>query len=385
MDLLSRLSFELPTRIEFGTGVTARVADTLKELDTHCVLIVTDKGIRSAGLLDKVTAPLVTTGITFEIFDNVEPNPKDYKIEEGTEAAKRIEADCIVAVGGGSPIDCAKAVAVLTSLGGKLPDYAGIDKIGGTPLPVVAIPATAGSASEVTFSAVLTDSRAKSKFSLRSARIAPVVALADPVMTSSMPPDLTAATGMDALTHAVEAYTSLPANAFSDACALQAVELVSKHLARAVSNGQDMEARAGMLLGSMLAGIAFSHSDVGAVHCLAESLGGMYDAPHGLCNSVMLPAVMEYNLDYSRERYARVASAMGLKFDTVEEGARMAVEAVRRLSAEIGLPGFASLGISESDFTRIAHLSASNGSNPSNPRPMTEDDYLHLLQQMSDG
>jgi len=384
MDLLKSFSFELPTRIELGAGVAGRVADTVRELRAGRVLLVTDRGIRAAGLLDSVSAPLEAAGVPFDVFDNVEPNPRDYNVEEGAQAARQLEADCLVAVGGGSPIDCAKAIAVIAALGGRPADYAGPGKVGGRPLPIVAIPTTAGSASEVTFSAVITDSKAKSKFSIRSARIAPAVALADPAMTSSMPPGLTAATGMDALTHAIEAHTSLPANALSDACALHAVELISRHLARAVASGRDMEARAGMLLGSILAGIAFSHSDVGAVHCLAESLGGMYDAPHGLCNSIILPAIMEHNLSHCRERYARIACAMGLKFDSAEDGARMAVESVRRLSSEIGLPGFASLGIGESDFGQIARLSAANGSNPSNPRPMAEDDYLHLLHRMTE-
>ena len=201
-------------------------------------------------------------------------------------------------------------------------------------------------------------------------------------MTITMPPGLTAATGMDALTHAIEGYTAKVSEPLADAAALYAIELVTKYLKTAVFEGTEMEARAGMLLGSVLAGIAFSHSDVGSVHCIAEALGGKYDTAHGVCNAVVLPAVMEYNMDYCRERYARIALAMGISFDSTEDGAIRAVEAVKQLAADVNLPSFGSFGVKAADIEELALKSFVNGSNEDNPRPMSKDDYLTLFNRM---
>jgi alcohol dehydrogenase len=188
---------------------------------------------------------------------------------------------------------------------------------------------------------------------------------------------------MDALTHAVEAFTVKGANPLSDAMALHAVEWISVHLPTAVKDGQNLEARAGMLLASLLAGIAFSHADVGAVHCIAEALGGMYDLPHGVCNAVVLPFVMRYNMNSCRARYARLASAAGIDFQGVENGAAAAVRWVEELADAVKLPRFSSFGVDPSDFPEIAAKSAENGSNPSNPRPMAAGDYEALLKEMA--
>ena len=249
---------------------------------------------------------------------------------------------------------------------------------------MIAIPTTAGSGSEVTFSAVVTDSGKHFKFSIKDPKIAPRVALVDPEMTLSMPAALTAATGMDALTHAIEAYTAKAAEPLSDAAALYAVELISTHLRTAVFDGQNIEARSGMLLGSLLAAIAFSHSDVAAVHCIAEALGGQYDLPHGVCNAVTLPAVMAYNLDYCVDRYARIALAMGLGDGRIESRARQAVAEVKKLADDIHLPDFRQLGVKESDFEKLADDSAANGSNRDNPRPMEKGDYLNVLMALNE-
>jgi alcohol dehydrogenase len=187
---------------------------------------------------------------------------------------------------------------------------------------------------------------------------------------------------MDALTHAIEGYTAIVAEPLADAVALHAIELISRYLKVVFSDGQNLEARAGMLLGSLLAGIAFSHSDVAAVHCIAEALGGKYDAPHGVCNAVVLPEIMAYNMGYCRERYARVASTMGINYEGVEDGARKAVEAVQQLAYDVKLPSFRNLGVKEEDFEELAHNSALNGSNKDNPRPMDKDDYLCVLKNL---
>jgi len=384
MDILGNFSFELATRIEYGVGLCDSIGDILKDLGASRILIVTDPGIEKSGLLDGISARLKEKEIIFGVFDSVEPNPRDTNVEACARAARSLNADWLLAVGGGSPMDCAKAAAVLATHEGKIKDFEGVENIPGDALPLAAVPTTSGTGSEVTMSSVITDTSENYKFSIRNRKIAPRIALADPRMTATMPPSLTASTGMDALTHAIEAFTAKPANPLSDAAALYAVEMISRHLVNAFSRPGDISARAGMLLGSLIAGIAFSRSDVGSVHCIAESLGGMYDLPHGLCNAIMLPAVMEYNLDFCAERYARIASAMGEKYATDGEGAMKSVETVRRLAREVKLPPFRSLGISEDNFGLIAGNSVRNGSNQSNPRPMKESDYTNLLRSLRD-
>ncbi len=380
MNLLNSFSFELPTKIEYGVGSARGLADAVKNLNAGKVLLITDKGIVNSGLLEKVAGSLKAHKMNWKVFDNVEPNPKDYNVQEGAEIARRFGPDCLVALGGGSPIDCAKAIAVLAFQGGAVRDYEGPDKIGADVLPLVAVPTTAGTGSEVTFSSVITDSGEKFKFSIKDPKIAPKVALLDPEMTLTMPPELTASTGMDALTHAIEAFTAKVSEPIADSAALYAIELIARYLRIAVSESHNLEARAGMLLGSVLAGIAFSHADVAAVHCVAEALGGKYDAAHGVCNAIVLPAVMAYNMEYCKERYARIAAAMGLAVENVDQGAERAVEAVKKLASDIHLPGFNSLGVKEKDLEELAVNAFKNGSNIDNPRPMKKEDYLNLFQ-----
>ena len=383
MDLMMRFDFALPTRIEYGPKCGSEPGRYLDELGVTRVLVVTDAGIRQAGLLDPVEESLSREERTWSVFDAVSPNPRDEEVERASEAARAFGADGLLAVGGGSVLDCAKAASILIVQGGKTREYEDRDRIGVDVLPMVAVPTTAGSGSEVTFGAVITDASNHDKFSVKSPRIAPRIALVDPEMTLSMPPGLTAATGMDALTHAIEGYTATSANVISDAAALRAVSLIVRHLVQAVHHGDDLEARAGMLLGSVLAGIAFSHSDVGAVHCLAESMGGLYDAPHGACNAVVLPEMMQHNRSACPERYAEIAAAMGLSFADTNRGAKEAVAYVRRLAKKVRLPGIRELGLHDEDFEDLARRSVRNGSNGSNPRPMAEEDYLQVLRRLA--
>jgi alcohol dehydrogenase len=249
--------------------------------------------------------------------------------------------------------------------------------------PLLCVPTTSGTGSELTFSAVITDTENRYKMTIKNRFTAARAAICDPELTLSAPPALTASTGMDALTHAIEAFTATCAEPLADAAALYAVELIYNSLIPAFRNGNNLEARSKMLMGSMLGGIAFSHADVASVHCIAEALGGRYDLPHGTCNSIILPYMMEYNMDYAVEGYARIARAMGLSPDSGKAGAQRAVEAVRRLAGEVELPLFSSLRIDPADFPAIAGASARNISNSSNPRPMGEEDYLALLKIMA--
>lgn len=378
MEIMNPFSFELPTRIEYGIGAVEKLGNCLDDLDAKKVLIVTDEGILQSGLAEQVLETIKNKGLESVVFSGVEPNPKDHNVHDGAEAAQHLGADCIIAVGGGSPIDCAKGIALVAATGGKIRDYQDPSRIT-RGLPLIAIPTTAGTGSEVTFGSVITDTSENFKFTVKSPLIGPAVALVDPKMTITMPPALTAATGMDALTHAVEGYTARKAEPIADALGLYAIELISKYLRRAYNQGDNLEARSGMLLGSIIAGMCFSHSDVASVHCIAEALGGKYDLPHGVCNAVVLAPMMKYNMDYCREKYALVAKAMGFNYKDEEEGCQIAVEEVAKLARDVELPPFRDLGAKKEDLEEIAIKSAKNGSNMDNPRPMEKDDYLKFL------
>jgi alcohol dehydrogenase len=383
--LFAPFDYILPTAIRYGEGISSAIADELAGAGIHSVLLITDPGIKQQSFAAEIVENITRRHIIVYIFDQVEANPKDYNVQAAAEQAVTLKVDALVAMGGGSPIDCAKAASVVAVQGGAVRSYEVSSRIGKNPLPLYTIPTTAGTGSEVTFSSVITDSKEHFKFTIKSPAIAPRTAFIDPLLTLSKPASLTAATGLDALTHAIEAYTAKNANPLSDAAALHAVELINRHLVTAVFEPKNLDARAGMLMGSLLAGIAFSHSDVAGVHCIAEALGGKYDAPHGACNAIALPVMMEYNLEYAVERYARIAGAMNLTFTGDEDGARLAAERVRSLAEEVNLPDFRSLGVQETDFRELAENSARNGSNRDNPRPMSAEDYMRVLEKLYRG
>jgi alcohol dehydrogenase len=375
-------SFSLPTKIVYGPGCLTSLIDELKLYNGRKPIIITDKGVREAGILDKIIVLLEQNNTKYIVYDGVEPNPKDVNVEEGARIAREFGADSIIAIGGGSPIDCAKSIGVLLAHNGdKIKSYEG--KTAATkPLPLlITIPTTSGTGSELTFSSVITDTQNNYKMTVKSQYTAAKVAICDPELTLSLPAHITASTGMDALTHAIEAYTATCSEPISDALALYAIELIYNNLYKAVNEGDNLQSRSAMLLGSMMAGIAFSHSDVASVHCIAESLGGVYDLHHGVCNAIFLPHVMDYNMEYSVERYARIAIAMGYCFENQLEGAKKAVEAVKKLAIDVNLPLFSSLNVETNDFERLAEMSAKNISTESNPRPMKKEDYLTVINK----
>ena len=385
----SIFSFVLPTKIIFGPGCVKTISEQLSELCITRPLVVTDAGVSAAGVLDKVLAAL-PGNVGYKVFDGVEANPKDVNVAAGAEVYRAFGADSLVAAGGGSPIDCAKSIGVLVANGAPdIKAFEGKNRPSRPLPPLVAVPTTSGTGSELTFSSVITDTRNNYKMTVKNAYTAPKIALCDPELTLTVPPAVTAATGMDALTHAIEAFTATCSEPISDAAALYAIELISQSLIPAYKNGRDLEARSRMLMGSMLGGIAFSHSDVASVHCIAEALGGMYDLPHGVCNAVFLPYVMEYNMAYCEDRYARVAKAMGIfcgrdgvplsETSHMPLLAQAAVDAVKQFALDVKIPSFASLKIDPSDYSKIAASSAKNISTASNPRPMTEWDYMTVL------
>jgi len=379
--MINNFDFILPAKIRYGKGMVKVLGEELRLLKTKKVMIITDIGLVKAGLVNRITDLIQAEGLSFITYDEIEANPKDYNVELASEIARKQSIDTIVAFGGGSPIDAAKAVAVLTKQGGKVRDYQGKGKIKDDCIPLIAIPTTAGTGSEVTFSSVITDTKEKYKFTIKSLAIAAKVAIIDPELTLTVPPMVTAATGIDALTHAIEGYTANCTEPIAEAVGLYAVEYIAKNIVEAVKNGENIEARDKMMMGSLLAGLSFSHADVASVHCMAEALGSMYDAPHGMCNAILLPYVMEYNLPSAEFKYARVARAMGIDEKDDSKAAVKGIEYIKRLSKEIRLPGIKSLKINKEDVNLLAEMSVKNGSNESNPRNITKDDYIMLFNK----
>ena len=382
--MINNFDFILPTKIRYGRGIVQVLGEELKIVKAKKVMIITDKGLVHAGLVNKITALIKAEDLSYIIYDDIEANPKDYNVEMAAEEARKQFIDTIVAFGGGSPIDAAKAVSVLIKQGGKVRDYQGKGKIKDDCVPLITIPTTAGTGSEVTFSSVITDTKEKFKFTIKSPAIAAKVAIVDPELTLSVPPIITAATGIDALTHGIEGYTANCTEPIAEAVGLYAVEYIASSIKEAVNNGGNIEARDKMMMGSLLAGLSFSHADVASVHCMAEALGSMYDAPHGMCNAILLPFVMEYNLPSAEYKYARVARAMGIEEKEDHAAAVKGIEYIKKLSKEIGLPGIKSLHINKADFPILAEMSVKNGSNGSNPRVVTKEDYIMLFNKVYD-
>ena len=378
---MNPFEFTLPTKIIFGPGCVKQLAEEIAAIGGKKPLIITDPGIRSAGIDRIVTDLLDKAGIEYGLFDGVEANPKDVNAEAAAREARACGADFLIAVGGGSPIDCAKAVGVLLAHDAEfIKPYEGKTAATLPNPPLITIPTTSGTGSEITFSSVITDTKNKYKMTVKSPYTAATTALCDSELTISVPPAVTAATGVDALTHSIEGFTATCSEPIGDAAALYSIELIAGNLVKAYKDGSDLEARSNMLMASMLGGISFSHSDVASVHCIAEALGSMYDLPHGTCNAIFLPYVMEYNMDYCVDRYARVAGALGLTYDSDEDGAAKAVAYVKQLTKDVELPTFASLDPDPADFAALADMAYKNGSNDSNPRPMTAADYEALLK-----
>lgn len=374
--------FHAPTRIVFGSGAAAQVkAEAERAGADDRPLVVTDKGIVAAGLAEKVLAPFPRA----LVFDEVEANPRHTTVNRAGELARTAKPRLVIGLGGGSALDAAKAVALLATNPGGIEDYEGRAKYSVPPLPVMAIPTTCGTGSEVTWVAVITHTGRKFKMSIKGSAMYPAVAVADPDLLRSLPASLVASTGMDALTHAVEAYTVKSASFLTDIFARDAVRLILSSLSGAYSDIKaNTEARERLMLGSLTAGLAFGNSDVGAVHCLAESVGSMFDTPHGMANAVFLPHVMEFNLAAVGSRYADLARLAGIEEDDDRRAAQKFVARVKDLSRTLGIPSFKSLNIPESAFPEIAEKSFQNNSNPSNVKEFGVADYLGIIRKANE-
>lgn len=376
--------FQTPTKIISGIGSTAEIIKELNDLHAKKVLLITDPGLVQAGVAQQVVEMLKQAAVEVEIFDAVEPDPSIQVATKAAEMAKNVKANVLIALGGGSAIDTAKSAALLVTNGGYLKDYAGVNKVVKPILPLIAVPTTAGTGSEVTIFAVMSDPDKQEKFTISSALIAPAVAVLDPLLTLKLPPSVTAFTGMDALTHAIEAFTSSIAQPPTDALALSAIKLVLKHLPVAVGRGDNIKARDGMLQASLLAGIAFNNAFLGLAHAIASPLGGHFHVPHGLANAVMLPYVMEYNLPTAVRRYAEIGCALGLQAvgDTPRAVAEKTVAAITQLARDINIPEkLSNIGAKEELLPLVARDALKSIQLKFNVRNASEKEILALLQK----
>jgi alcohol dehydrogenase class IV len=326
----------------FGNGALSKCAEYVRTFGATKILVVSDDGLVRAGWTPKVESLLKGAGIDFVRFDAVSPNPRDGEVMEGADYYRKQGCDMIVAVGGGSPMDCAKGIGVVAANGGHVLDFEGVDNVPIPMPPLLCIPTTAGTAADLSQFAIILDSLRSNKIAIISKGVVPDISLIDPETTCTMDAELSAATGMDALTHAIEAYASNAASPITDLHALKAIEYLIAYLPQAIRRPLDTEARAGVMLGSLLAGLAFSNASLGLVHAMAHALGGQLDLPHGLCNALLLEHVIAFNYEAAPERYDRVASALLAKPDPTRHGpsrggSAAIAEGLARLRRSLGL------------------------------------------------
>lgn len=378
----------LPTRNVFGEGAVQEAGNLGKSLGMKKVMLVTDAFLGSSGMADKVKKIYEEAGIECEVFAKAEPNPTDKNVEEGIEFYKEHACDSIVSLGGGSAHDAAKGIGLLAANGGKISDYEGLDMSTNDMVPLMAINTTAGTASEITRFAIITDTSRKVKMAIVDWRVTPHISINDPELMVGMPPSLTAATGMDALTHAVEAYVSTAANPLTDSAAIKAIEMIAQYLPKAVANGDDMEARDKMAYAQYLAGVAFNNASLGYVHAMAHQLGGFYNLPHGVCNAILLPHVEQFNLIGNIDRFGDIAVALGLNIEGLSalEAAQVAIDELYALGQLIGIPSnLQELDVKEKDFETMAKNAQLDVCQATNPRKATLEQVIEIFQSAFDG
>ena len=364
-------TFFIPAVNIMGTGCLDEAMDTIGKYGFRKALIVTDVGLAKAGVAKMIAQKLAMQDIDSVIFDGAKPNPNMANVELGLGLLKENRCDFVVSLGGGSPHDCAKGIALCATNGGQIRDYEGVDQSSKPQLPLIAINTTAGTASEMTRFCIITDESRHVKMAIVDRNVTPLLSVNDPALMVAMPQGLTAATGMDALTHAIEAYVSTAANPITDACALKAITLISNNLRLAVRDGSDMAARENMAYAQFLAGMAFNNASLGYVHAMAHQLGGFYDLPHGVCNAVLLPHVQSFNAQVCAPRLTDVAHAMGadIRGLSPEEGAQSAIAAIRRLSSDVDIPaGLRELGARLNDVPMLATNALKDACGFTNPR-----------------
>lgn len=369
-----------------GAGAISHIVDEAKGRSFKKALIVTDKDLVKFGVVSKVTDLMDQNGLAYEVFDDVKANPTVAIVKEGVAKFAQIGADYLIAIGGGSPIDTAKAIGIITNN----PEHADVVSLEGAvetknkSVPIIAVSTTAGTAAEVTINYVITDEEKKRKFVCVDPHDIPVVAIVDSEMMSSMPKGLTASTGMDALTHAIEGYITKGAWELTDTLHLKAIEIISRSLRSAVNN--EPKGREDMALGQYVAGMGFSNVGLGIVHSMAHPLGAFYDTPHGVANAVILPYVMEYNAPATGEKYREIARAMGVQgVDEMsqEEYRKAAIDAVKKLSEDVGIPKtLREIGVKEEDLKALSESALADACTPGNPRDTSAEEIYEIYKKI---
>ncbi len=368
-----------------GKGAIQEIANEIRGRGFKKAFVCSDPDLLKFGVTKKVTDVLENAGIPYEIYSQIKPNPTIENVQTGVAAFRASGADCIVAIGGGSSMDTAKAIGIIIAN----PEFADVRSLEGVAptknkcVPIIAVPTTAGTAAEVTINYVITDAEKNRKMVCVDVHDIPVVAVVDPDMMSSMPKGLTAATGMDALTHAIEGYITKGAWAMSDMFHLKAIEIIAKSLRGAVANTP--EGREGMALGQYIAGMGFSNVGLGIVHSMAHPLGALYDTPHGVANAILLPTVMEYNAEATGEKYRDIAKAMGVEgvdAMSLEDVRKAAVAAVKQLSEDVGIPKDLKDIVKEEDLDFLAQSAMDDACRPGNPKDPTKEDIIALYRSL---
>ena len=380
---MRNFNFTLQQDIKFGNGSVNMLSEIIQGASAENILLISDRGLESAGLVGKVIGILLKNNLKVKTYLDVLPNPTVAIVEEAAAFCKENETDIIIALGGGSSMDVAKAVSVLAFHGGNIKDYEGFEKVPGETLPVIAIPTTAGTGSEVTASAVITDEVAKYKYSVISSRIIPDYVLLDPDFIKGLPAKIAAATGVDAMIHAIEAYLSVFATPFTDAMAEKALELIGGNLRRFVANRSDNEAACAMLLGSTFAGIAFRGAKLGNVHAMSHPVSAYYNVPHGVANAVLLPYVLEYNKVADHGRYEKIYNYIAVYRDEKTRfNADMLIEEIRKLNAIFDLPmRLTEVGVKEDDIENMAADALKSGNVAANPRTTNFNEMVALYHK----
>jgi alcohol dehydrogenase class IV len=384
--MLPARTFLIPPVLITGSGSSEKVGEESKKLGVKKALIVTDQVMVKLGVLEGVKKALEQTKIQFAVYDAVATEPTVDYVKEGLKSFKDNGCDCLMAVGGGSPIDTAKAIAIMATNPGSIEDYKGLGKVTKEGAPLIAIPTTAGTGSEVTQFTIITDMKTSVKMLIGSPFVMPKVAIVDPLLTLSCPRGLTAAVGIDSLTHAIEAYVSVKAQPMSDIFCLSAIELISGNLRQAWANGNNVEAREKTMLGALQAGIAFSNASVALVHGMSRPIGAYFHVAHGASNAALLGVVTEFSLIGNPTRYAHIARAMGENITglTDLEASQLAAKAIKTLIKDVKIPSLKELGVEKGKLDQLAPKMAedaiASGSPGNNPRQATKEEIIELYK-----
>ncbi|WP_062109933.1 iron-containing alcohol dehydrogenase [Bacillus niameyensis] len=379
------MMYYLPSKNLLGRGCLNDLGEEIKNFDFKKALVVTDKFLSDSGIVKRITNELDQIDVQYIIYDEVEPNPTTEQVNKGLQLLQKESCDFILSVGGGSPQDCASAISILATNGGNVRDYEGVHKSQNLGFPTIAVNTTAGTSAELTINYVITDEDRGVKMVCVDKNSLALLSVSDPEIMISKPRDLTAATGMDALTHAIEAIVTPGANTITDATALEAVRIIFDYLPSAVENGEDIEAREQLTYACFLAGMAFSNAGLGFVHAMAHQLGGIYNLPHGVCNAMLLPVVERENTKHAPEKFRLIAEKLDYKIDkaTDEEVAQFVIDEIIALSEEVGIPkSLKELGVENPDLELLADNSLKDACAPGNPFMPTKEQTMEMFKEI---